>query len=66
VATTSVISNHLAPPAIKIPEFYHHYQKKGAGQYKAAATNWCQIVTKCREFFLTMWLAEICEADPRV
>jgi hypothetical protein len=23
-------------------------------------------VTKCREYFLTIWLAEICEADPRV
>jgi hypothetical protein len=41
-------------------------QEKGAGQYKAAATNWCQIVTKCREYYLTTWLAEICEADPRV
>jgi hypothetical protein len=46
------------------------------------SANWCQIVTKCREnenqiisaetqqkrqfFFLTTWLAEICEADPRV
>jgi hypothetical protein len=64
----SVTKSHL--PAIKIPEFYHHnyyprilIRKKGLA---AAATNCCQIVTKCCEFFLTTWLAEICEADPRV